>query len=85
MNQIFADTVAVKTNVETPEKALVEIFLGLSTDEGFHTRLLLNETNAKELSLMLRKVLKDRERRLERSIALTQRQFERLGVAPEDW
>ena len=85
MNQIFADNLAVKCHADVAEHTLVELFLGISTDNGFHTRVLLNETNAKELALMLRRVLKERERQLGRAIDLSPKQFERIGVAPEDW
>ena len=85
MQNLFADSLAVKIGLSEEAKGLVEVYLGISSDGGHYARILLNEKNAKELSLMLRRALKERERGFGKEIPLTEAEWRRIGVAQEDW
>ncbi|MDZ4249695.1 MAG: hypothetical protein U0990_06350 [Candidatus Nanopelagicales bacterium] len=84
MNEIYSDKLAVTSNT-TPGVDSVAILLGLEIDPGYKARVLLNNEHAKQLYLILGKVLKERERVTGQTIVLTEQFYRQVGIAPEDY
>lgn len=84
MNEFYADKMAVTGDVR-PEVKVVKFFFGLVGEEGYSHRLLLTNERAKELYLILGKVLKAREAATGQLITLTEEFYRHAGIAPEDY
>ena len=85
MPATFADKLGVVSNAAKEEKSLFQILFGVTLEQGYHTGIFLLDKTAKELCLLLRKALKQREEALGHPITLTEAQMQAIGVAPEDW
>ena len=84
MADIYADLFAVQSGLDA-EMETVKIHFGLKMDKTMPNSIITTDIHAKELALVLMKVIKDRENVLGHPITLTENFYRQAGIAPEDY